>query len=98
MQTKEHYSVKWLKKYDIRAITIGHHIFYAVSKFEIPSWLRNHEEVHVEQYERYGVFLFLFFYALDYVMNRLKGMSPEDAYYYTPFEVEARKGEYGNGH
>ena len=91
---KEHYNNKWLKKLNIRAITFNNHIFYSISKYEIPSWLRKHEETHVNQYKVYGIFMFLLYYVYDYLKNRLKGMKHIDAYYYNKFEIEARKGEY----
>jgi hypothetical protein len=36
---------------------------------------------------------FYFMYVLCYFVNRLKGMSHFSAYFWIPFEIEARKAE-----
>lgn len=77
------------------AVTIGNTIYYEREKtVKYPwEWLRNHEMVHVEQYKRYGVPLFLALYLTYYLIGRLQGKDHWQAYKDIPFEVEARKAE-----
>ncbi len=80
----EHYNVKWLKNLRIDAITFGTHIFYQRRRSEIQSWLRKHEEAHVNQYKYYGILGFLIRYILWYIIGRLKGEGHWEAYNNTP--------------
>lgn len=91
MKIKEHYNhlIPRLLKTD--GVTFGNHIFYAISEQEVSKNLRNHELVHVAQYQSLGVFKFLILYVFEYIVNRLKGLSHYDAYYAISFEVEARR-------
>ena len=65
------------------AMTIGHTIFARTQEDLERS--RDHEHVHVQQYERWGVF-FIPAYLLCSVYLKLRGKNP---YYDNPFEVEA---------
>ena len=67
-----------------RAITFGH-VILGVTAAEMVA-ARDHEHVHVAQYERWGVFFFLA-YPLASLWQLLRG---RDAYWDNPFEVEAR--------
>lgn len=92
-EIKEHYNSKLPRYFGAIAITFGRHIFYTSPKGSAPEWLRRHEQVHVSQYKRYGIFRFLMVYFYWYLRGRLKGLSHYKAYYEIPFEAEARKAE-----
>lgn len=68
------------------AITIGHVILGTDHK--TLAALRAHEQVHVRQYERWGLFFFLAYPAAS-LYQWLRGGRP---YRDNPFEVEAREG------
>lgn len=74
-------------------VTIGHTIYYAKPKEQVPTWMIRHEMAHIEQYRRYGTVLFLILYFYEYLQNRKKGMNHNDAYMNISFEIEARKAE-----
>lgn len=68
---------------NIHAMTLGHSIIgVAAHSLDLA---RDHEHVHIRQYERWGPF-FIPAYLLSSLYMRLKG---KDAYYDNPFEVEA---------
>ena len=67
-----------------RAITLGH-VILGVTADDLAA-SRDHEHVHVGQYERWGVLFFLA-YPLAGLWQVLRG---RDAYWDNPFEVEAR--------
>ena len=67
-----------------RAITLGH-VILGVTADDLGA-SRDHEHVHVAQYERWGVLFFLA-YPLASLWQVLRG---RDAYWDNPFEVEAR--------
>lgn len=78
----------WLPKLlGVGAVTIGETIYYETDN--PPLWLRVHEEVHIKQYEEYGVVGYLYRYFRDYLKNRLSGMNHDTAYRNIPFEIEA---------
>ena len=68
-----------------RAITFGH-VILGVTAAELAA-ARDHEQVHVAQYERWGLFFFVA-YPLASVWQVVRG---RDAYWDNPFEVEARR-------
>lgn len=68
-------------------VTIGKTIYYKSSSPN--NQLRNHERVHIEQYRKFGVLLFLTFYMLQYLYNRIKGLNHFEAYRNISFEKEA---------
>ncbi len=71
----------------IVAFTHGH-VIYAVSRTAMDSY-REHELVHVRQYERWGP-LFPFLYIGSSLIQKLKGRDP---YFANWFEREAHKVE-----
>lgn len=73
-----------------RAITFGH-VVLAVTRFELDS-MREHERVHVKQYERWGLAFFPA-YLLAGAWQWVRGRNP---YWDNPFEVQARR-ECGGG-
>jgi hypothetical protein len=72
-----------------RAITFGH-VILGVTGCELAG-AREHEHVHVAQYERWGPLFFLA-YPLAGFWQWIAG---RDAYWDNPFEVEARRGHTG---
>ena len=68
-----------------RGIVFGH-IILAVTAEELAS-IGAHERVHVEQYERWGIFFFVA-YGVSSMWQLLRG---RDAYWHNHFEVQARK-------
>jgi hypothetical protein len=73
--------LRWLP---FRAITLGH-VIIALSRQEL-NHLRAHERVHVQQYERWGIFFFIA-YAASSAWQLLNG---RNVYWDNCFEVEAR--------
>src|SRR2546430_2323559 len=57
--------------------------------------LLRHEYAHVRQIERRGVVRFYVRYAVEYAMNRLRGMRHDTAYRAISFEREAFAAEAG---
>jgi hypothetical protein len=68
-----------------RGIVFGH-VILAVTSEELVR-IGPHERVHVEQYERWGLFFFAA-YGLSSAWQLLRGRSP---YWYNHFEVQARQ-------
>ncbi len=52
-----------------------------------------HEITHCRQYSQHGTWLFRARYLKEYFRNRLRGMTRREAYFYNPFEIEAREME-----
>jgi len=75
---------------NVVAITLGRRIWIAraLPPAELEVVLR-HEMVHVRQMEQLGVPRFLWRYLGEYVRNRLRGMSHDQAYRAISFEREA---------
>lgn len=73
------------------AIVIGKTIYLhntkAANFVESKRWLR-HELKHVEQFEQYGFFKFVYKYFIEYLKN---------GYHQNKFEVEAREAEQEDG-
>lgn len=92
-EIKEHYKSFIPKLFKAEAITFDNHIFYLRSKESVASRWKIHERVHVEQYRKFGVFLFLTLYMLQYLYNRLKGLNHFEAYRNISFEREAYEKE-----
>ncbi len=68
-----------------RAIALGH-VIVAIGREELDG-MRSHEQVHVRQYERWGIFFFPA-YAASSLWQLVRG---RDAYWDNHFEVEARR-------
>jgi hypothetical protein len=79
-------------------MTVGNDIYYnSVSDYDPTTVFGlaelGHELTHVMQQRIMGVGPFTTQYVGEYLANRAKGMSPEDAYENISFEVSARKVE-----
>lgn len=73
-----------INKLPFRGIVFGH-VILAVTKEELQQ-IGPHERVHVDQYERWGIFFFLA-YGLSSLWQLVQGRSP---YWHNHFEVQAR--------
>jgi hypothetical protein len=71
----------------VGGVTLGSHIFYAYRY--PPESLRQHELVHVAQYKKFGIPLFLCIYVIEYIWYRMLGYSHDKAYRSISFEREA---------
>ena len=69
------------------AITLGRRIY--IAEGHATDALLRHELVHVRQAGELGVMRFLWRYAAEYVRNRRRGMTHDDAYRAISFEAEA---------
>lgn len=96
MKFKEYYNCKFPNLIQASAVTIGNRIYYSFDELEVPRNIRIHERKHVKQYEKYGIFGFLYRYFRDYLKGRFKGESHWEAYYKIPFEIEAFESEKGS--
>ena len=85
LKPSAHHCGRYTRAMRYRAITLGH-VILGVTADDLQA-SRDHEHVHVAQYERWGVFFFLA-YPLASLWQLLRG---RDAYWDNPFEVEARK-------
>ena len=74
---------RWERLLSFRAITFGH-VVIGASPAQVAA-LRDHERVHVRQYERWGVMLFLA-YPISSLVQLVSGRRP---YWDNCFEVEA---------
>jgi len=86
----------WLRLFLLRrviAITLGRRIF--IAEGHASDALLRHELVHVQQAGELGVIRFLWRYAAEYVRNRRRGMTHDDAYRAISFEAEAFAAETG---
>lgn len=75
------------------AIVLYPFVFTRLSKEEVTESLRKHEEKHLEQARRGLVIGFYVAYLWEYLKLRMLGLDHYKAYYYNPFEVEAREAE-----
>jgi Domain of unknown function (DUF4157) len=73
---------------DVAALTLGRRIWISERARDVETLLR-HEMAHVRQMADHGVIPFLWIYARDYLHNRRRGMTHDQAYLAIPFEVEA---------
>lgn len=79
----------WLRPFLLRGvagITLGRRIYIEGENVEA---ILRHELVHFRQIQRLGVFRFYWSYVREYAGNRLRGMSPSDAYRKISLEEEA---------
>src|SRR5579859_3442247 len=80
----------WLRLVLLRGvagITLGRRIYLAEG-IDVERSLR-HELVHVRQITRVGLLTFYFQWVREYVANRRRGMSSDEAYRRISFEEEA---------
>ncbi len=81
----------WLRPFllrDVVALTLGRRVWISGRAKDVETLLR-HEMAHVRQMAKHGVLPFLWIYAREYIRNRRRGMSHDQAYLAIPFEVEA---------
>lgn len=76
---------RWLQRLPFAAITLGHVILGR--DLATLAALRTHEQVHVRQFQRWGLLLLLAYPAAS-LWLLLRGKRP---YWDNPFEVEARR-------
>lgn len=76
---------------EIGAITLGPVV---LSKEELHERVVTHETIHFQQYIETLFFGFIILYLSFWLINLLRGMSPQEAYLNIPFEKEA----YDNDH
>lgn len=76
---------RWLRRLPFAAITVGHVIIG--QDHALLAALRAHEQVHVRQFQRWGVLLLLAYPAAS-LWQWLRGRRP---YWDNPFEVQARR-------
>jgi hypothetical protein len=80
---------KILRKLNINAIVIYPFVFYCEAK---PSEeILEHEQIHLNQIKRDGVFCFYIRYLKEYLRGRLDGLSHYDAYRNISYEKDAFK-------
>lgn len=89
MNLHEHYNSFLPKLFNASAITLSSHIFYVQARNQVSARLRSHEMVHFEQFQRDGLFGFLYTYLKTYFKYRIQGKSHMMAYYSIPYEAEA---------
>ena len=78
---------RWPPVRDIAAITLGH-VILGRDHATLARW-RRHEQVHVRQYERWGVL----FWPLYLGASAWAWLHGRRAYLDNPFEIEARKAD-----
>ena len=76
-----------LKWFGINAIVLYPFVLYAEKNLN-PVILK-HEEIHLQQIRRYGVRRFYSRYLFEYLENRKRGLSHDQAYREISFEQEA---------
>lgn len=81
----------YISRLPFSAITFGHVILGTDP--QVLSRVRAHELIHVQQYERWGVFFFLA-YPASSLVQLLRGKDP---YWHNHFEVQARERSSGQG-
>lgn len=75
----------------VAGITLGRRIYLGATA-DVARSLR-HELVHVRQIARVGLFTFYWRWIAEYVANRRRGMSSDEAYRRISFEEEAFSAE-----
>lgn len=86
----------WLRPFvfdGVAAITLGRRVYLDPSVDELGldrlTAILHHEITHVNQYRRHGLAAFLARYLLEYLQNRWRGLTSEEAYREISFEREA---------
>lgn len=82
----------WLRPFLMRnvvAITLGRRIWVSERACDDLDIILRHERVHVRQMAEHGLLPFLWKYVRDYLRNRRRGMTHDEAYLAIPFELEA---------
>lgn len=73
----------WLRMTGFSGITLPWGVAYYRS-WPPPDWLQRHEQVHLDQIQKYGSWGFLFRYAIGFLRH---------GYWNHPMEIEARRAE-----
>lgn len=73
----------WLRAAGFQAITMPWGVAYYRS-WPPPDWLQRHEQVHLDQIQKYGGLGFLFRYVIGFLRH---------GYWNHPMEIEARRAE-----
>lgn len=79
------------RRLQFSAITLGHVVIGV--NHDVLVQCRVHERVHVQQYERWGIFFFPLYFGSS-LLQLLRGRSP---YWHNHFEREAYRAERGTG-
>lgn len=87
------YSVRFLRRFNINAITLYPFILFADSKSVVSERLFRHELEHIYQVQQAGWLQFYFLYLKAYFSNRLRGLGHQQAYFQNPYEISAREAE-----
>ncbi len=91
METLIRYRFPWWLRLIVRrgvsGITLGRRIY--VREDTADRRLLRHEFEHIRQIERLGMFNFYTRYLREYAVNRLRGMSRDEAYRRISLEIEA---------
>ena len=85
----------WLRPFvhrNVAAITLGRRIYIAEESSEA---ILRHELAHVRQAGELGLARFLWRYIAEYLRNRRRGMTHDEAYRAISFEAEAFAAEKG---
>jgi hypothetical protein len=80
---------------DIWGISLGFAVFCR-GKLSVSGKI--HETIHYRQWAELGFIGFAILYPAFWLINLCKGMSPADAYRYSPFEIEAYNNEHDLGY
>ena len=76
----------------VAGITLGRRIYLSDAVADVEHVVR-HELVHVRQIARVGFFTFYWRWISEYIANRRRGMSSDEAYRRISFEEEAFSAE-----
>ena len=74
-------------------LTVGHTILFRDPESMVTRTMRKHEEIHVEQIDRYGVPAFYALYFWCYLRGLCKFRNHAEAYRRNPLEEEAYRRE-----
>jgi hypothetical protein len=83
----------WIFKFwplkNFEAITFPWGVYFKAPENLVNKSTIRHEQIHLEQRERLGVFIFYFLYLKEYVLNIFKFRNFDMAYRKISFEIEA---------
>jgi hypothetical protein len=91
MEIRRIYGVSFLDRLGIAAIVLYPFILFADHK-PTPRTMR-HEDEHVRQIRTFGFFSFYLSYGFYYLAGLVRFRSHAQAYWFIPYEVEAREAE-----
>jgi Domain of unknown function (DUF4157) len=86
--------IPWYVPKKMDAFTNRHHIYFARGRFHPGTAsgvaLIAHELTHCDQFKRHGTWIFRVKYGWSWLVELLRNMSFNEAYYQNRYEVEAR--------